>query len=364
MTPAIAVYEELKNMGDFDFVWVGAKSSQTLSNGKSAEFKYVESQGIKFHTINAGKIWRHWTIRTTLKGIISILFIPIGFVQAFFILLRERPNLIISFGGYIALPVVVCGWLLRIKSVTHEQTITSGLSNRLTARFASKVFVSWPASSKYYPKNKTLLTGNPIRRDVLSSTTHKFIFHNNLPTIYITGGNQGSNTINSRAYKFLPDLLNYCNVIHQVGNSELTHDLDYAQTLYTNLPSELQKRYIFFDNVFGREIGEIFDIATLIVSRAGANTVSEILALNKYALLIPLAKSSGNEQLLNAEYAKKLGNAQILMPYDGMPYDELYTAVRKALKHSLARETEHTNISELPNANKIIATEILTLIKD
>jgi UDP-N-acetylglucosamine--N-acetylmuramyl-(pentapeptide) pyrophosphoryl-undecaprenol N-acetylglucosamine transferase len=356
MTPALAVLEEFKSRGYHNFVWLGHKYPQTFSKLESSEFKVVTAQNIKFYNIHAGKLWRKWTKATLFKGLYNLCLIPVGVVEAFFILLRERPRVVVSFGGYIALPVVFAAWLLRIKAVTHEQTMTSGMANRILAKFANKIFVSWPNSKKFYPANKTILTGNPIRKEVFDITTNQFNFNNDLPIIYITGGNQGANTINWRLFEILPELLKTNNIIHQTGNSTLTNDFTKAQQKHASLPAQLKERYVFAANFYGPEIGEIFAKAQLVVSRAGANTVSEIIALDKYALFIPIPWSSGNEQQKNAEYAHSLGNGEILKQYDAMQPTELLLAIKHAL--NLARKRNRpSNTNTQQAASKIIVNE-------
>lgn len=152
-------------------------------------------------------------------------------------------------------------------------------------------------------------------------------------------------------------------MIHQTGNSTITNDYEKAKAIYQILPDELKKRYIFFDNTFGPEIGEIYDKADLIVSRAGANTVSEIVALNKYALFIPIPWASHNEQQKNAEYAVSQGCGEILKQRDDMKPKELYDAILKALDRAIKREKvarlkiSHENIATT-NIYKVIETVI------
>jgi UDP-N-acetylglucosamine--N-acetylmuramyl-(pentapeptide) pyrophosphoryl-undecaprenol N-acetylglucosamine transferase len=331
LTPALAILDELQTQKYSNIVWVGLKYSQAFSSGTSFEYNVIKTKNIKLYSLHAGKIWRKWTKATFFIALMNTLLVPIGFIEALVIILIEKPKLIISFGGYLAFPIVIVGHLFKIKSITHEQTITTGVSNKIISKYADRILVSWPESMKHYPADKTILTGNPIRQEVLTVSTNKFHFNNSLPIIYITGGNQGSNTINWRLYDFLPKLIEQANVIHQTGNSTVTNDFTKAKKIFEHLHPKYQKRYVFADNFYGPEIGEILHKANLIVSRAGANIVSEILALNKFALLIPIPWSSQDEQQLNAEFAEKNGNALILEQYDEMEPKELYTAIIKAL---------------------------------
>lgn len=331
-TPALAVVEELRTRGLANFVWVGHKYAQTGSEAVSAEYKKVSELGIRFIALKAGKIWRKWTLGTLFKGIYNLVLIPLGILQSLWIIIRERPQLVISFGGYLAVPLVISAWLLGVKVITHEQTVVTGQANKLIARFADKVLISWTDSAKYFDAEKTVFVGNPIRREVLAVTTDQFNFNNDLPLIYVTGGNQGANTINRRLAAFLPQLLEHANVIQQTGNSTLTQDYAKAKKQREELPESLRERYLVFDNIYGAEIGEILQKASLIVSRAGANTIAEVLALGKLAILIPIPWTAQNEQLLNAKLVAKTGLGYLLEQYDAMPASELQKAIEQGLE--------------------------------
>lgn len=331
LTCAISVVEELINQEYTNLVWVGTKYSQTDSRNPSAEYKVISQLGIHFINFQAGKIWRKVTLKTLGKAIINFLLIPIGFINAIRIVVKEKPKQIMSFGGFLALPIVIAGKIFGKRVITHEQTIAVGLANKLISKFADKILISFNSSYKFFPKNKTFLTGLPIRNDIFTKTTNEISFNNNKPIIYITGGNQGSNTINWRIFKILPRLLSFTNIIHQVGGSTLTNDIKTAEETKAKLPKELQNDYLFFENTYDI-VGEIFSLADIILSRSGANTVYEILSLGKLAVLIPIPWSSGNEQLLNAQLVAKTGLGFILNQYDEMPPEEIYQGLVTALE--------------------------------
>lgn len=339
LTPALSLLDFLLDKGFTDISWIGIKHSQTFTRVPSAEYKEVTKRGIKFFNLHAGKIWRKWTRYTLVKAFFNTILIPVGFIQAFIIIWRRKPALVVSFGGYLALPVVFAAWLFEIKCITHEQTIVAGLSNRLIAKMCDKVMVSWESNLKFYPEDKVVLTGNPVLKDIFNVTTNKFNLEKDLPVIYFTGGNQGSNTINWRLFKVLPKLLESVNIIHQTGNSTITKDFEKAKQAYISLPDTLKRRYIYFDNTFGPEIGEVFNKSDLIVCRAGANTVNDIVTLGKYALFIPIPWASHNEQQLNAEYAVSKGCGEILKQRDDMKPEEFMKAVNTALQNALKKKS-------------------------
>ncbi|KXK26405.1 MAG: UDP-N-acetylglucosamine--N-acetylmuramyl-(pentapeptide) pyrophosphoryl-undecaprenol N-acetylglucosamine transferase [candidate division WS6 bacterium OLB20] len=246
-------------------------------------------------------------------------------------MLRHRPDTLLSFGGYTALPLVVAARLTGIRTATHEQTTVIGLANRIIGKLSHRVYLSWPQSAAFSDPAKTLVTGNPVREEVRSTHTDVFKLQDSAPVIYITGGNQGANTINWRLRDTIAEILAVAQVIHQTGSSELTKDYERALQVREQLPDHLQKRYIIRDRIFGKEIGEAFAKADLVVSRAGANTITELLLLGKPALLIPIPWSSHNEQQKNAELVAETGLATILTQYDAMPPQELRDAILTAL---------------------------------
>lgn len=312
LTPALAVLDELQERGFKRFVWVGRKRLEAGITRKSSEFKIIRKKSIRFINLESGKLERKWTSSNFLYNIEQLIRIPIGLFKALRIIGKSKPDIVLSFGGYIALPIVVAAKLYGKKIVTHEQTITTGLSNKLIAKVADKVMVSWRKSKQFYPENKVIVTGNPIRKNITRVRTDDFNFENDLPTIYITGGARGSNTINWRILEILPKLLKQANVIHQTGNSEITKDYKKALKARKRLPKKLQPRYRVKEHIYDKQIGEVFDKSSIIISRAGANTVMELLVLGKAAILVPIPWSSNNEQYHNAKLVEDLGNGLIL----------------------------------------------------
>jgi len=304
-TCAMVVAEKLKEK-DVEIIWFGHKYTMAGDYQTSAEYEEVKEAGFEFVNLKAGKFHRHLNIKNIFK-------IFSGFFQSFKLLLKHKPDLIFSFGGYLAVPVVICGWCLRIPSVTHEQTVVSGLANRVVFFFARKIFVSWPSSLKFLSSQKTVFTGLPLRKEILKVSEEKHLFAGQKrPTIYITGGKQGSHLINLAVKKCLLELLAEYNVIHQAGGNTLHRDFEKLKTYREELPLDLRKRYLVKDYFFKKEIGRVLFSADLVVGRSGAHIVYELLFLGKPALFIPIPWSYGNEQEENALVLTKLGMAEIL----------------------------------------------------
>lgn len=294
-TPALAVVDALTRKTKI--FWIGHKFSMWGDENVSAEYQEVTKRGIPFYDLKAGKLYKTFHP-------LKLIRLPFGFLQAFYYLLKVRPRLIVSFGGYLAPPVVIAGWFLRIPSVTHEQTVEGGWANRLVAKFAKKIFVSWEKSLKYFPKEKTIVTGNPLRKSIFAE-----IPKSELKTIYITGGKQGSHVINEAVKGALPKLLKKYNVIHQCGRSSVHDD-------HTELKKLRSEKYVLQDYFSEEEIGAVFAAADVVISRAGANIIYELAALGKPAILVPIPWVSHNEQNKNAQILANAGSAIILEEKD------------------------------------------------
>lgn len=354
---ALEVARELRRrQPDAELLWLGHQYTRLGEKVLSAEYQEVTGAGIEFVEIRAGKLYKtfnplHW------------LRVPYGFLQSLYHLARFKPDLIVSFGGYLAAPVVLAGWLLRVPTVTHEQTTVVGWSNRLIAKVANKIFITWPASERYFPPEKTVLTGLPLRQAIFESEPEKFSFDNDLPTIYITGGKQGSHPINQAILSSLEKLLKQANLVHQVGRTSITTDLADAQAAHSNLPGELKKRYLVKDYVFEDEIGSVFAAADLVISRAGAHTVYELAALGKPALLVPIPWVSHNEQYKNARLLVNQGLARIL-PEDRLDAESLLAEVSRMLNNLARYQSRASATQDLVqySATERIVEEILRLV--
>lgn len=312
MTPAFAVVDQLNKEGYYNIVWVGHAHSSIGDKNFSAEYKVATSRNIRFIDLKTGKLFRVWNYNTFSAAFKSLIDIPMGIFRAFKIIRTERPQMVIAFGGYLAVPIALAAYFYKIPITTHEQTIVTGLANRIVAKFASKVFTSWKENEKYFDKNKIVFTGNPIRLSVFVSHSSNINFYNNLPVLYVTGGNQGSHMINEIITKLLPNLLNEFNVIHQTGNSSVTHDYERSVAFKANLSDMQSERYIVKDFFTELEIGEVLKKSSIVISRSGLNSCVEFMALNKSCILIPIANTSGNEQEKNANHLEKIGLAKML----------------------------------------------------
>jgi len=296
------IQEIQKKEPGWKIVFVGSKRAVEGKNVPTLEFKYFPKLGIKYIAIRGGRIQRklsRWTIPSILK-------IPLGFYDAYCVLASEKPDIVVSFGGYIALPIIIISWLKRIPVVVHEQTAAAGRVNILSAFFADKIAISRIGSTKYFPKQKCELIGNPISTDVISCKRKNT--ERDLKSILITGGSRGASVINENVAPIMKDLLKKYRVYHQTGEigyqkyKELKNSLEYIY----------RERYTVFPIVEMSKMSSYFEKADILVSRAGANTVSELVYLGIPSVLIPLPYNYLDEQFQNALYAKSLGIAEII----------------------------------------------------
>lgn len=302
-------------------VWIGHKFTIRGDKVLSAEYQEVTRYKIPFLELKTGKFYRK-------KSPFEFLKIALGFLQSLIYLLQVRPDLIVSFGGYLAVPVVITGWLLRIPSVTHEQTVTAGWANRAISPFVKKIFITHSSSLPNYPEDKTVVTGLPVRPELLVRPKLK---KSKLPLIYITCGKQGSQTINQALFPLIPNLVEKYQVIHQTGAHTLSTDQDKARRIKKSLPKNLRRRYLHQPYYFSEDATKYLQTARLIISRAGAHTVYELLLLGKRAVVIPIPWVSHNEQYQNALLLEKqrLG---VVLPESELTPDTLFTSIKTALK--------------------------------
>ncbi len=309
--PALAVIEKLPK--DWELLVVGRKYVFEGDQSFSLEYQTAKKLNIPFKPLTTGRLQRKFTKYT----INSLLKIPVGLAQATAILNSFKPDVVLSFGGYVSVPITLSASILRIPVVIHEQTLEAGIANKLVARFARRICISWEQSGKFFPKDKIVLTGNPLRKEFEMGDlrTEKFITgpHDGASerTIYITGGSSGSHAINILIEGCIEKLLEKYNVIHQVGSSTQYSDFERLVKLRENLPPELKSGYRLYKFIEPSKVADFLNKADLVISRSGMNTVTELMYFGKPSILIPLPYGQHQEQLKNAEFIKKLGIAEI-----------------------------------------------------
>lgn len=295
VTPNIALIPRLKEMG-YDIQYIGSY------NG--IEKDLIEPFHIPYHGISSGKLRRYFSVQNftdpfrVLKGL--------GEARK---LIRElKPDVIFSKGGFVSVPVVLAGKNAKVPVIIHESDMTPGLANKIALPSATKVCCNFPETLEHLPKEKALLTGSPIRQELLSGNKIAAMdlcgFSADKPVILVIGGSLGSVAVNNVVRAALPELLEHFQVVHLCGKGKLDESL-------TSTKGYKQFEYI------SNELRDIFALSDLVISRAGANAICELLALRKPNLLIPLsANASRGDQILNARSFERQGFSVVLEEED------------------------------------------------
>lgn len=320
VSPALAVIQTLQQMAlgaDWtpEFRYVGSRHG--------VEKGLVEAAGIPFVGVQSGKLRRASRLRglLTWKNLADAFRVPVGVAEAIREVRRFRPDVVLATGGYVSVPPVVAAGLLRRPVLIHEQTVQVGLANRIAARFASRIALTFEGAASDLPPNlraKTFVTGNPVRAAIFGGDRARAVARfgfdaadDALPAVYVTGGALGAQSINRAVALALPGLLAVCRVIHQCGKQ----DGDRMAEVRAGLLPGQQRRYHVAPFV-GAEIADIFALADLVVGRSGAGTVTEVAAVGLPALFIPLVPTGGDEQTRNARRSVEAGAAALLPSKD------------------------------------------------
>jgi UDP-N-acetylglucosamine--N-acetylmuramyl-(pentapeptide) pyrophosphoryl-undecaprenol N-acetylglucosamine transferase len=296
LTPALAFIDYVRAHGNDEIVFAGRKFAQFKTLQPTQEQSEVEKRGVKFIEFHAGKFSQDF-----LKEIYTF---GRSLSAASQIVSQEKPDVFLSFGGYLAVPLAISCFLARVPIVTHEQTRTAGLANTLIGWLAKKVAISYPDTAHHFSSKKVVLTGNPIRPMLFGKAAKHpewLPIHPHLPILCVTGGSQGSLFINQLIAETLPQLTKEWCVIHQSGAS--TPEINYGQFLAEAkhaLPEKQQHNYFFREWLSENDLGWIYKWAAVFLSRAGANTVQEITLAAKPAFFIPLPIARHREQHKNA----------------------------------------------------------------
>jgi UDP-N-acetylglucosamine--N-acetylmuramyl-(pentapeptide) pyrophosphoryl-undecaprenol N-acetylglucosamine transferase len=304
-TPAIEIIKQLQKDPKID--WQIHYISHTTSRDTHLSNTIIPLVKPNYYNIACGKFHRR-SLFDTIMGIPATFA---GFFQSIQLINRIKPNLVISFGGYASVPVIITSYLFRVPSITHEQTLTVSLATRINAFFSTKIALTFDEtnSKSILPINKIVVTGNPVRTDIYKKTSSDFSFLETTvkkrPLIYITGGSQGSEFINQLIVNILTKLSKFT-VIHQTGQSDLARIK--AQTEKLKLTNYYPINYVNYDN-----IGWVLNHADIVIARSGANNCLDFHVLNKKAILIPLPIAQQNEQLLNAQWLQKHHPNQIII---------------------------------------------------
>ncbi|OGL97925.1 hypothetical protein A2318_03925 [Candidatus Uhrbacteria bacterium RIFOXYB2_FULL_45_11] len=322
VTPLLAVAEAWKKRdASVEFVWVGTK--------RGPEREFVEKEGIRFRSITVARLVRHVSVEW--------IFMPFRFfvacLQASIILVREKPDLIAAAGGYTSVPIVIMGFFMGIPSWIHQSDVQPIMTNRLLAPFATWITVAWEKTRHAFPKSKTTLVGNPVREAVRNGIKARaelmFDCDPKKPTVFVFGGGTGSAWINEAVHEILDELLTIANVIHVTGrsrSSRLPPRASHGPTAET-----AGFGTYFVTEMMTDEMPDAYAIADIVVSRAGAGAISELAALKKASIIIPLPNSPQEEN------AKAIEQATLVLHQNTITPQELLHQIRRLLNDPLVR---------------------------
>ena len=337
VSPNIALLPRLKEHG-YTIHYIG--SYDGIERG------LVEAEGIPYHPISSGKLRRY----RSLKNLSDPFRVLRGFFQSLRLLGKLKPNVIFSKGGFVSVPVALASWFRRIPCVIHECDMTPGLANKLAMPFAARICTNFEETAAKIKGGKAVHTGTPIRESLAEGSREAGLalcgFTADKPVIMVTGGSQGAGAINDAVRKALPELTENYQVAHLCGSGKNDTSLEgtagYHQIEYA-----------------GPEMKDLYAAADIIISRAGANTLAEILSLAIPNILIPLPLSqSRGDQILNAESFEKKGYSYVL-PEENLNTETLVEAVRKTWEN---RQAYQDAMHSAPDKNGLEA--VLKIIRE
>lgn len=291
VTPNIALLPALKEAG-YDISYIGSYTG--------IEKGLIEEQGIAYYPISSGKLRRYHD----LKNFSDPFKVIKGLNQAIALMHRLRPDIVFSKGGFVSVPVVIAAKMCHVPAIIHESDMTPGLANRIAIPSAVKVCCNFPETVAYLPEGKAVLTGSPIRQELLSGDKTAGLklcgFTEEKPVLMIVGGSTGSKVINECIRASLTTLLSSYQVVHLCGRGNIDASLE-------NTAGYRQLEYA------DKEMRDLFAASDIVISRAGANSICELLALRKPNILIPLsANASRGDQILNARSFEKQGFSYVI----------------------------------------------------
>ena len=298
VTPNIALLPSLKEAG-YEVFYIGSYDG--------IEKKLIEEMDIPYYAISSGKLRRY----KSFKNLSDPFRVIKGFGQALKLMKQIKPDIVFSKGGFVSVPVVLAAGKNKIPAIIHESDMTPGLANKIAIHAAVKICCNFPETLNFVPADKAELTGSPIRAELLCGNKIKGLelcgFTSKMPVVLVIGGSSGAVRVNEAVRNVLPELLKKYQVVHLCGKGKIDESLNkvqgYVQFEYSN-----------------KELRDLFAMCDIVISRAGANAICELLALKKPNLLIPLsANASRGDQILNAISFKQQGFSSVLPEEDITP---------------------------------------------
>ena len=332
VTPNIALFPSLKELG-YEIHYIGSYTG--------IEKKLIEEYKIPYYGISSGKLRRYFD----WKNFSDPFKVLKGYAQAIRLVKNIKPDVVFSKGGFVSVPVVLAAKHCKVPVIIHESDLTPGLANRLAIPSASKVCCNFPETMEYLPKEKAVLTGSPIRQELLQGDPDRALrlchFTSQKPVLLTVGGSTGSQFMNTTLRGILPELLKDFQVIHICGKGNLDPSLN-------DTPGYVQFEYVKAD------LKDMFALADLVISRAGANSICELLALRKPNILIPLsANASRGDQILNARSFENQGFSSVIEE-ENFSNLTLLDAIHHTLEHKQDYIDDMAKSTQLDSIQTII----------
>ncbi|MEK5391708.1 undecaprenyldiphospho-muramoylpentapeptide beta-N-acetylglucosaminyltransferase [Margalitia sp. FSL K6-0131] len=334
VTPNIAIIKEIKE--DWEIFYIGSK--------KGIEKELIQKINIPYFGINSGKLRRY----IDFENVVDIFRVIRGCIEARSLLRKLKPKLVFSKGGFVSVPVILAAKSLKIPVFIHESDITPGLANKISQRFATKIFSSFEETKKFFPENKTTVVGSPIRKEILNGSAangKKLLrYDDKSPILTIMGGSLGAQKINEAVRNSLKQLTTKYQVVHLCGKNNLDNKL-------VKIPRYKQYEYVH------DELADILNATDIVITRGGSNAIFEFLALKIPMLIIPLGlDQSRGDQRLNAKAFEQKGYS-LTLEEGNLNNETLVEYIETVFKNS---EAFRRNMKKSPSgeALKILVKEI------
>lgn len=353
--PLIAVARALRTQfpRGIEFLFVGSKGR--------FESEAMASEHIPATYVLTGKMRRYFSV----LNYIDLFKLPLGFLQSLWKLFLYMPDAVFAKGGSASVPVVLAAWVYRIPIVIHDSDAVAGRANRFLARFATRIAIAYPSAHAYFPEEKTALTGNPVREEILAGNAERAStnlgFSLDKPVLMILGGSQGATVLNEAILRILPELLKAgIQVVHQSGRENYEALLDVVKEHGLD---QLGSGYVVRDFFSASDLADTLALASIVLSRAGASSIAELAATKKAVILVPLASAANDEQRMNAYDIAKIGGASVIEEQN-LGEHLLLQKIVELMNDAPLRATMGERIHQFyhPDASLAIATGIRTLI--
>lgn len=323
VSPLLALFEEMQGrIPHIKCVWVGTITGP--------EKKIAESYGIEYVSIASGKLRRYFSAQNFLDTLSIIL----GFFQSIFFIIQFKPSLVLTAGGFVAVPLVWAAWVMRVPVHIHQQDARIGLANKLMAPFASLITATFEKNADYFKNKNVVVTGNPLRKDLISLDKEKAIeffgFSKNLPVILIIGGGTGALVINKYISDSFEQLITFCQIIHSTGEGKMIYP-------------KKNSRYRAYEFLYHEGLSHAYSASDLVVSRAGMSTLTELSRFAKPALVIPIPQSHQED---NAREFENKNAARVLHQQD-LTSEKFVKIIQESLQDKNLLKTLSENIGNM-----------------